>query len=91
MSNLAPGTRLRVLHILSGDLWAGAEAQAHTLLKNLRPLCDVSAILLNEGELAKRLRADDIDVTILDEARLSSRKIFTSLRVHIRQLKPDVV
>ena len=91
MSNLTPGTRLRVLHILSGDLWAGAEAQAHTLLKNLRPLCDVSAILLNEGELAKRLRADDIDVTILDEAKLSSRKIFTSLRVHIRQLKPDVV
>ena len=91
MSNLAPGARLKVLHILSGDLWAGAEAQAHSLLKNLKPLCDVSAILLNEGELAKRLRADDIDVTILDEAKLSSRKIFTSLRVHIRQLKPDVV
>jgi glycosyltransferase involved in cell wall biosynthesis len=91
MTISSPAQRKRVLHVISGDLWAGAEAQAATLLKHLKPLCDVSAVLLNEGELANRLRGYDIPVTILNEQTLSSWRIFLALREHIKQLKPDVI
>jgi len=91
MSNLSPGSRIKVLHIISGDLWAGAEAQAHTLLKHLKPLCDVSAVLMNEGELASRLRECEIPVMIIDEGNLSAWQIFMRLRAQIRQVEPDIV
>ncbi|MDN3648167.1 glycosyltransferase [Reinekea marina] len=91
MTISSPTHQKRVLHVISGDLWAGAEAQAATLLKHLKPLCDVSAVLLNEGELANRLRGYNIPVTVLSEQKLSSWQIFLSLRKHIKQLKPDVI
>lgn len=91
MTNSSPSARKKILHIISGDLWAGAEAQAHTLLKNLKPLCDVSVVLLNDGELARRLRACDIGVTIFDETKLSTWNIFSLLRSHIQRLQPDAV
>lgn len=91
MTISSPKHRKRVLHVISGDLWAGAEAQAATLLKHLKPLCDVTAVLLNEGELADRLRANDIPVTIFDENTLSTWQILQKLRQHMKLLKPDVV
>jgi len=91
MPNSSPTVRKKVLHIISGDLWAGAEAQAYTLLKHLKTLCDVSAVLMNDGELATRLRACDIPVKIFDETNLSTWQIFGLLRAHIRHLKPNIV
>lgn len=91
MTNPLPKERLRVLHVISGDLWAGAEAQAYTLLKHLKPLCEVSAVLLNDGELAKRLRDCNIPVMVLDETDISTFQIFLRLRRHIKQARPDVI
>lgn len=84
---------LRALHVISGDLWAGAEAQAYTLLSSLRKLTDVeiAAVLLNDGELAKRLAAAGVPVTILDERRLSAYQILRQLRAHIVSWRPDIV
>ena len=83
--------RLRVLHVISGDLWAGAEAQAATLLKFLKKDCDLCAVLLNDGELASRLRQLDIEVHILNEQTLSTWQIFLKLRALMKQFKPDAV
>lgn len=83
--------RLRVLHVISGDLWAGAEAQAYTLLKHLQTSCTVRAILLNHGELAKRLESAGVDVIILDEKSQSSWSIFQALRQQIKNFRPDIV
>src|SRR5438093_374051 len=49
---------LRVCHIVSGDLWAGAEVQVATVASYLveRPDVNLSAVLLNEGRLASELR-----------------------------------
>ncbi len=62
--------RFSVCHVISGDLWAGAEAQAAALLKALarRPELDLRAILLNEGELARRLRDSGIEVRVIPES-----------------------
>jgi hypothetical protein len=79
-------TPCRVLHIASGDLWAGAEAQIYQLLCALqaRPDVLVRAVILNPGELAERLRAAGVAVTVLDERSLSVSGV---LRGILREIK----
>lgn len=91
MSQAVP--RLRALHIASGDLWAGAEVQLFTLLTHF---CDGSevaphAALLNEGDLARRLRERNIPVTIFDERRMNGVQIACGLRRLMAGLRPDIV
>jgi L-malate glycosyltransferase len=82
---------LRVLHVISGDLWAGAEVQAATLLAALRSDVIVAAALMNDGVLASRLRSLDIPVSILDESRLNGAQILLALRQLMLTWRPDVV
>jgi glycosyltransferase involved in cell wall biosynthesis len=84
---------LKILHIASGDLWAGAEVQAYTLLCALQDSIGVSvaAILLNDGELAERLRTRGIEVFIVPENALNAWRIMLSLRRLMLAWQPDVV
>lgn len=84
---------LRILHIVSGDLWAGAEAQAFTLLSQLAKMPDVqiAAILLNEGTLAEKLRAVGISVHVLDERQLDALRLYRRLCAVLRDWNPDIV
>jgi glycosyltransferase involved in cell wall biosynthesis len=74
--------RIKVLHLISGDLWAGAEAQAEMLLSWLKrnPELEVSAIIFNEGRLSQRLKSLDIPVYVLDERRDNSFLLFMKVR-----------
>lgn len=85
--------RVKILHIISGDLWAGAESQAFTLLSALAAIPDinVTAALMNEGDLAHRLRLQSIPVTVIPEDTLTSPQIFCQLRRIMMDLRPDVV
>lgn len=84
---------LRVVHVLSGDLWAGAEVMAHTLIRELAHNQNVqaAAIVLNAGELAKRLQQDGIATSVLDETRLSAFSILRKLTGLIREIRPHLV
>ncbi|RYY77030.1 MAG: glycosyltransferase [Gammaproteobacteria bacterium] len=82
---------LRVMHIISGDLWAGAESQAFTLLKHLHANTILHVILMNDGELCRRLQGLNIPVTLILESELSSVKILTHLITIIRTFKPDIL
>jgi len=84
---------LKVVHIASGDHWGGAEAQVHTLLVALQKQAgfSVHAIILNRGELAKRLQESAISTTILDEEKLNSLQILFQLRQLFSELRPDIV
>jgi glycosyltransferase involved in cell wall biosynthesis len=84
---------MKVLHIISGDLWAGAEVQAFTLLTTLQkqPGIEVAAALMNEGELAERLRQRNISVTVLPENTLGAIATVIRLRKLMREWKPDIV
>jgi glycosyltransferase involved in cell wall biosynthesis len=83
--------RLRIIHLISGDRWAGAEVQVFTLLKELSKNYDVFAIVLNQGELVRRLKELDVPVTIYDETQVSSWKIFIGICRTLKLIKPDVV
>lgn len=64
--------RPHVVHLISGDLWAGAEAATFQLVRALadRDTFRVSVVALNEGELARRLRASGIATEVVPEAEL---------------------
>lgn len=84
---------LKTLHIISGDLWAGAEVQALTLLSALHEMdgVEVAVAVLNDGELADRLRAKNIPVSLFNEQHLSSLQIWLGLRKLMLQWRPDIV
>ncbi|CBL44145.1 Glycosyl transferase, group 1 [gamma proteobacterium HdN1] len=84
---------LKVLHIASGDLWAGAEVQLFTLARALQQRADVqvNVVLLNEGELAARLRDCGIPVTVLPESRLGFAQLLTQALALARTQHPDVI
>lgn len=82
---------LRIVHIISGDRWAGAEVQAYTLLKELNKSFCVFAIVLNEGELAQKLTQAGITVKIFDESKLSSKHIFSAIRSQLKEWQPDAI
>ena len=84
---------MKVLHIISGDLWAGAEMQAYTLISALRRKgnVEVAAAVMNEGELARRLRQAGVEVSLFDESRLGVRRILSGLGELMARWQPDVI
>ena len=85
--------QLRILHVVSGDLWAGAEAQVCALLTALhrRDEVTVAAVVMNPGELANRLAAAGIEVFVKDESRQNALQLFFQLRHLMRAWRPDIV
>ena len=83
----------QVMHVLSGDLWAGAEVMAHTLLRELVHNFGIEAhaVVLNDGELAARLRRDDIETTVLDETKMSAWQIFRKLKRLAVSQQPQLI
>lgn len=84
---------ITVAHIASGDLWAGAEVQLYNLAKELdkSEQVDLFVVLLNHGILEHRLMQKGVSVTVFDEARLNSFRIFLQIVVFLRRVKPDIV
>jgi glycosyltransferase involved in cell wall biosynthesis len=84
---------VRVLHVVSGDLWAGAEAQVAALVAELArdPQLQLHAVVLNSGELERRLHAAGIGVTVLDESQLNAWQILRGLRTVAQEFRPDVI
>ncbi|MEL6870150.1 MAG: glycosyltransferase [Pseudomonadota bacterium] len=90
---MTESNRLSVMHLASGDLWAGAEVQLYQLAVELqrRADLDVSVVLLNEGLLAQRLRAAGLDVVVYDEQTLSGVQILSALRRLFRERRPTLL
>jgi glycosyltransferase involved in cell wall biosynthesis len=84
---------LSVCHIASGDLWAGAEVVAYQLLKGLKGFdsLKLSAIFLNEGELARKVRDMGIKVHVIDETRKAFWSILLTARKEVAKDPPDII
>lgn len=87
------GERITVVHIASGDLWAGAEVQLFNLACTLDvdPEIRLFVILLNPGLLAQRLQERGVSVIVFDEGRLNFAQIILRVWRFLRQVRPDVV
>lgn len=69
--------KIKVCHVVSGDLWAGAEVQMYTIAQSLSsdPKIDLSVVLLNDKELASKLRELPVETIVIDEAKFGFREI----------------
>jgi L-malate glycosyltransferase len=84
---------LKVCHLISGDLWAGAEVQVFTMLNSLKTLhrLELSAIVLNEGTLATKLREIGLPVYVCEESRLSFRELYSRIRQILQKNPVDIL
>lgn len=84
---------IHVLHLVSGDLWAGAEVMLYTLAKALHAKSNVqvSVVILNQGALEQKLRECGITVYVIDESKLNSLQIFKQLGKILDKIRPDVL
>ncbi len=91
MNNSEP--TFTIAHIASGDLWAGAEVQILTQLQALKQDKNLSiyAVILNHGELSRKLNQAGIETIVLDETQLNSWKIMLDLRKIFQRIQPDII
>ena len=82
-----------IMHVISGDLWAGAESQAYTFLKALHQTKNyrLISVLFNKGELSEKLNYEGIETHIIDEVRYNTAQIFWQMINLIRESKPDII
>ncbi len=86
-------SKLTVCHLISGDLWAGAEAMAFNLLRQLKNYPDIElfVIILNEGKLAEGLRGTGMTVHVIDENQCSFWQIVRRTRAILQISPPDLI
>jgi len=84
---------LKVLHIASGDLWAGAEVQLLTLAMKLHasPDTEVVVVLLNHGRLEEKLKEARIYVVVMDESNTGFFSLLVRLTRLARELDIDII
>ncbi len=84
---------INVLHITSGDLWAGAEVQLFTLVTSLNRQQDINinVVLFNHGTLENKLHNENINVIVLDESKLNGLQILRQLICTVRTIQPDII
>lgn len=82
----------KVVHIASGDIWAGAEAQLFSLTKYIHDHSDiiVYVILLNHGILEEKLKNIGVKTYIIDEKKKNGFLILKSLITLLLQLRPQI-
>src|SRR4051812_22354143 len=93
LAGVPPALPIRICHVMSADLWAGAEVQLATTAAFLRAQPDVrlSMVLFNEGRLAEELRGLGIDVTVFDERTTNAFSMLTQLRRFLTAKHVDLV
>lgn len=76
---------LQVVHLCSADLWAGAEVATFHLLRALaeRDDVEVRAVLLNPGELERRLVEVGVRVDVEPEAGRGFRALAVAVRARV--------
>jgi len=82
-----------VTHVVSGDLWAGAEVQVYNLCEALLTSNQVlpTAVVFNDGILHEKLQKLGIPVTLADETRLRPIAIARAIAAHCREHRTGIV
>jgi glycosyltransferase involved in cell wall biosynthesis len=84
---------IKICHLAMGDGWAGAEVQLAILLASLAKMPDfeISAVLFNEGRLARELRALGIKTKVISESEYNSFSVVKQLIDYFRQHEFDIL
>jgi glycosyltransferase involved in cell wall biosynthesis len=84
---------LSVCHIVSGDLWGGAEALVFHLLNELQKNRNLhlNVIIHNEGELCTRLRNVGVRVTVINEQKFNFFQLVLKARHLIQKENVEII
>lgn len=82
-----------VTHVVSGDLWAGAEVQVYNLCRALQASNQIlpTAVVFNDGILLEKLQELGMFVTLADETQLGPTAIARAIAAHCRKYKTEIV
>jgi len=82
-----------IMHVIPGDLWAGAESQVYSTIRVLNRLSvhEVAVVLFNKKELYKRLDDDNVTIHVIDEETNNSFVLCSKIKNLIVKICPDVV
>lgn len=80
-----------VCHVISGDLWGGAEAQALGLMQGLSEHAHVCAIVFNRDKLYASIEQSGMPVDLSDEQALGFAALISRTRSILKQRRPDIV
>lgn len=85
--------KITVLHVFSGDLWAGAEVMIFTLLNRLRDYSEIRvlALSLNEGVLTNKLREVGVKTFVIPEKFNTFPQILMKSIKLFKEEKIDIV
>lgn len=84
---------IRILHIISGDIWAGAAVQVFHMVSVLSRSGRfyVFCAVFNDGILRRNLEKMKVKTILLDETRLNSFRMLLKIKKLIRAEKPDII
>lgn len=85
--------KIKICHLVSGDLWAGAEVMAYNLISSLHRNQRVTlmVIVLNQGLLAEKLIQKNIYTIVIDEKNNSFFEILRKVNTNIKIFSPDII
>jgi len=84
---------IRILHIISGDLWAGAAVQVYHTLSALSTSDQLYLIcaVFNDGILKKGLEKMNIETVLLDERKFNFISMLLRLKKLIQAERPHII
>lgn len=83
---------MKILHIISGDTFAGAEVQVLLTLQALATRnIQCHCILFNNGLLEKRLKVNGISTYIINENRFNVFLMACKVTRIVKKIKPDLI
>jgi L-malate glycosyltransferase len=84
---------IRILHVISGDLWAGAEVQVYNTLRTLnkRGYFLLACVVFNDGILKVKLENERIATFLIDENKLYSIEMLWEFKRVINKHKPHII
>jgi hypothetical protein len=86
-------TQIKIIHVISADLWAGAAVQVYNTIGFLSRQDEVriTCILFNDGILKKKLAQQNIETILLDETKNNSILMLFQLIKIVRKIRPHIL
>ncbi|MDH5573228.1 MAG: glycosyltransferase, partial [Gammaproteobacteria bacterium] len=83
----------KICHIISGDLWGGAETQAYSIICELSKMgiYNIDVVIFNDGVLYSRLLKNNFNVHLLAEADKNILRMIYAMYILFKKIKPDVI
>ena len=90
---MARPLNVTVCHLISGDLWAGAEVMALHLLTALHKSPDVTVLVVafNKGRLSNELGSAGVDVVVFEESKYPFFVLGVKLYRYLSGKKIDII